>query len=317
MKYSVPKPVTAHPDLTNYNKIPASINEQLEILKSRNMIIDDSNFARKFLAENYFHRFLSYSVPFFCHVDNGYSKSYRSQTKFSDVVRIYEFDSHLRLLILDAIEKIEISIKTQFIHLSWKYGPHFYLSHKLFKDHKLLNDSIERIEYQMRASNDLLVDEYFSKYDSPSMPPIWVAMDLVSIGQLGKWFINLKRNEDKAEIAQHFQLHYSVLQAVLDNFTLIRNYSAHHARIWNRHYNFAECVLEGHNTVIGNALCSDDNRIYGVLIIIVYILGLIDNGPFFLNKLNEIIERYKIDVTAMGFPNNWRSSFQQVLPHDK
>lgn len=317
MKNTSHKTATISPETNSYNKIPANIDSQIEILESRGMIIDDLRFAKKFLAENYFHRFLSYSVPFFCREDHSYNKSYIKHTKFSDVVRIYEFDSKLRLLILDAIERIEISIKTQFIHLSWKYGPHFYLSHKLFKDHKLLNDSIERIDYQMRVSNDLLVDEYFAKYDNPNMPPVWVAMDLVSIGQLSKWFMNLKHSEDKADIAKHFHLHYSVLQAILDNFTLIRNYSAHHARIWNRHYNFIECVLEGHNSAIGEALCSSDHRIYGVLIIITYVLGLIDNGPDFLLRLFQTIDFYKVNVSAMGFPDDWQDKFRQVLVYGK
>lgn len=307
------KSITTTPDNFIYSKLPASVEEQILILKSRGMLINNERLAKIFLSENYFHRFLSYSVPFFESISNNNSKCYKKNVYFEDVVRVYEFDSKLRLLVLEAIEKIEISIKTQFIHLSWKYGAHFYLNHKLFKDHKLLNDSIERLQYQIRSSNDLLMNDYFAKYHDPEMPPVWVAMELISIGQLAKWLINLKNSDDKHEISKRYKLHYTVLQSVVDNLTQIRNYAAHHARIWNRHYNFIECVVEGHNTIIGDALCSDDNRIYSVLILITYILHFIGNDKDFVSKLVNNISLYQIDVNDMGFPYNWRHNFDEIL----
>lgn len=301
------------PEHAIYSKFPATIDEQLSILAARGMIIDDLPSAKLFLSENYFHRFLSYSVPFFRSVSANLSKFYRDGVKFSDVINIYEFDSKLRLLLLDAIEKIEISIKTQFINLSAKYGAHFYLSHKLFRDHKLLNDSIERLQYQMRASNDLLVNEYFAKYDNPNLPPVWVAMELLSIGQMAKWLLNLKRDEDRQTVARHYHLHYSILRAVIDNLTLIRNYSAHHARIWNRHYDFAECVCDSNNELIKDTLCISDGRIYRVLILIAYILRCIGGDKEFVMNLFDIIHKYQIDVKQMGFPDDWQAKFHGIL----
>lgn len=313
MRYSPDAMHDAPPEHAIYSKFPATIDEQLAILAARGMIIDDEKNARRFLAENYFHRFLSYSVPFFKSVTVNVSKFYLGGVKFSDVINIYEFDSKLRLLLLDAIEKIEISVKTQFVNLSAKYGAHFYLSHKLFKDHKLLNDSIERLQYQMRASNDLLVNEYFAKYDNPNLPPVWVAMELLSIGQMAKWIFNLKRDEDRQTIANHYHLHYSILRAVIDNLTLIRNYSAHHARIWNRHYDFVECVCDSNNTIIKDSLCISDGRIYSVLILIAYILRCIGGDRDFVMNLFAIIDKYKIDVKQMDFPDDWQSKFHDVL----
>lgn len=304
-------------DYSIYAKLPSNVDEQILILKSRGMTVNDLTHAKKFLAENYFHRFLSYSVHFFESTLNNTSKLYRQNTDFKDVVKVYEFDSKLRLLILEAIEVIEISIKTQFIHLSWRYGAHFYLNHKLFRDHKLLNDSIERIQYQMRVSSDLLINEYFAKYHDPEMPPVWVAMDLISIGQLGKWLQNLKSEEDKKEVARRYKLHYSVLQAVVNNLTHIRNYAAHHARIWNHHYDFAECVIAGHKSMVENVLCSVDNKIYGLLILIIYILHQIGDARNFVRDLVNYITIYNIDINAMGFPDTWRQNFNDILNDEK
>ena len=87
----------------NYNKLPSSVNEQLAILQNRGMLIDDEYFARNFLKENYFYRFLNYSVSFFNSLSLHNDKHYRPGTCFTDVAKVYKFDSELRLLILKYI----------------------------------------------------------------------------------------------------------------------------------------------------------------------------------------------------------------------
>ncbi len=291
-----------------YTNTPSGVHEQIKILQDRGLVIDDYDFARDFLEEVYFHRFLSYSVPFLI---KGQKNHYQHNVKFSTIVKVYEFDSQLRSIILGAIESIEISVRTQFISLSWKYGSHFYLNHRLFKDHKLLNDSIERIQYQMKSSSDFLVKEYFNNYMDPQMPPIWSALELTSIGQLSKWLLNLKHDEDKSLVAKRYQLHFSVLQAILDNLTIIRNLSAHHARVWNQHYDFV-CIVDDRHQSISHALC-DGNKIYSVLLLITYILRTLGIEKPFFNKLVNLIEVYEINVAEMGFPLNWQQRFSDVM----
>ncbi|MBP7846810.1 MAG: Abi family protein [Burkholderiales bacterium] len=291
-----------------YTSHPSSVDGQISILRQRGMLIDDYAFAKDFLEEVYFHRLLSYSVPFFI---NGNPQQYQPGTKFSDVVKVYEFDSKLRLLILEAIEKIEISVRTQFINLSWKYGPHFYLDYKLFKDHKLLNDSIERIQYQLKVSRDLLVSEYYHRYHDPEMPPVWIAIELTTIGQLSKWLRNLKQVADKESIARRYKLHFSLLQSILDNLTLIRNYSAHHTRIWNRHFDF-ECILDEQHDTLEHALC-EGSRIYSVLLLMLYVLKTLGIEQPFYQHLVKLIEVYDVNIAAMGFPENWQANFQAVI----
>lgn len=300
-----------------YNKLPVTINAQIDILTTRGMLITNIPLARKFLQENYFHRFISYSVVFFESKTINNSKKYIPGTTFEQVLDVYNFDSFLRELILHSIEKIEISIKTRFVELSHKYGAHFYLNHKHFKDHKLLNDSIERIQYQLKMNHELLVDSYCYHYNDPLMPPVWSAMEMVSIGQLGKWILNLKRVEDRQAVAEHYKLHYTVLQAVVDNLTLIRNNAAHHARIWNQHYEFIECVDAGHHELICDVLSRSNGKIYGVLALILHILTVLDDAHIFLDKLSSMIQKYDINVNEMGFPANWQNNFLNIIKYAK
>lgn len=51
------------------------------------------------------------------------------------MIDLYRFDRKLRLLIFDAIERIEIGLRTQLIYqLSQKYGSHWHTKKSIFKD---------------------------------------------------------------------------------------------------------------------------------------------------------------------------------------
>lgn len=294
-------------DKSSYNRLPVDVDQQLNILQSRGMFISDYASAKKFLEQTYFHRFVSYAVPFLI---KGDRRNYQPHTKFADVVAIYHFDSKLRLLILDAIERIEISLRAQFIGLSWKYGPHFYMEHKFFSDHKLLNESIERVEYQLKSSNDLFVNEYYEHYVAPNLPPIWVAMEVITIGQLNKWIANLKNYDDRQTIASHYKIPHNALQIILDNLTIVRNFAAHHTRIWNRHFNFTGLENSSH-ALINHAFCSD-GKIYSLLLSVGFLLKNIYGLNEYISNLEQLISKYRIDTKLMGFPENWQQLFNEL-----
>jgi len=76
---------------------------------------------------------------------------FRAGTSFDDALSLYVFDRHLRLLVMDAIERIEVSLRGGWAHhLAVKYGPHGYIdaAHYGRADHyaKALTGLIEEID---------------------------------------------------------------------------------------------------------------------------------------------------------------------------
>jgi abortive infection bacteriophage resistance protein len=179
----------------------------------------------------------------------------------------------------------------------------------------LLNDSIERIQYQLDASNDLLVNEYFHRYQAPLMPPVWIAIELTSIGQLSKWLVNLRKVEDKEQISSRYHLHYRTLQSILDNLTLIRNYAAHHNRIWNLHYHL-DYVFSEHESAFTAKIAHCD-RIFGILVLICYLLKASRAEHEFFSQLTALLNKYQINTKLMGFPADWNEVFEEVLANGK
>ena len=99
-----------------FNKPPLTFIEQVQKLKKRGMQVPDEHKAAFYLSHINYYRFTAYCLPF---EQNQTTHLLRQGTRFDDVLKLYIFDRELRLLILDVIERFEVSIRTQMAyHLS-------------------------------------------------------------------------------------------------------------------------------------------------------------------------------------------------------
>ncbi len=95
---------------TPYTKPPTRLAEQVAQLERRGLIISDKSNAEFYLAQLNYYRFAAYCLPF---EQDHSSHQFQPNTHFEDVLNLYVFDRELRLLVLDAIERIEVSLRTQ------------------------------------------------------------------------------------------------------------------------------------------------------------------------------------------------------------
>lgn len=104
-----------------FEKPALSIEDQISLLESRGLHVDDRAFAYKVLSninyyhlEGYWYSFCDKSKPDHHFYDN---------VNCSQVVRYFEFDNELRMLLFTAISKIELSFRTRFIYeIAMEYG---------------------------------------------------------------------------------------------------------------------------------------------------------------------------------------------------
>ncbi|MBA7554828.1 hypothetical protein ES705_47464 [subsurface metagenome] len=114
--------------LTPNLKSPLTFNDQLELLKSRDIVVLDEDQALDFLKNNNYYRFIGYALQF-----KKNDETYKEKTEFSTIVNIYNFDKYLRRILFCLLEEFEISFKTKLTyHLSHKYGPECYLEKSIF-----------------------------------------------------------------------------------------------------------------------------------------------------------------------------------------
>jgi abortive infection bacteriophage resistance protein len=246
---------------------------------------------------------------------------------------------------MDPIERIEVALRASITnHMSVKYEPHWYLDKTLFKDRfdhngfilkikneiteekkklnriiKRIDGSNESIEIKERKKNQEIkqnfLRHYLSKYDTPELPPCWMMVELLSMGQLNMLLDNLARNIDQKNIALPFCVPFPLLISWLRSIQTVRNICAHHGRLWNRELGTPPQLPKTkhlHNRWITQPIKLTDRsinpniRIYIVLVIIQYLLFAINPGSEWKLRLSNLMKKYpNVSKANMGMPDNW------------
>lgn len=288
-----------------YNKPALNINQQIELLKSRNLIINNYEYAESILNNITYYRLSSY-FKFFQTNDK-----FKDNTTFESVINLYNFDKELRSLIFENIRLIEISLRTKIcLHMCTKYGTHWFNDKDNFKNEKSYLCTLSILKAEKESQKDTFIRYYTNKYKTPEMPPFWMFTEVLSMGDLSKILngINLK---DLKQIAKDLTPDYytaPVLTNWIHVLATIRNICAHHSRLWNRElkikFSKPQKIVEWDLNKV-----KLDN-VYAVCFVLSILLKYHPCSNFD-TELNCLLKRYPdIDITRMGFPENW-TSFQK------
>ncbi|MFZ4543417.1 MAG: Abi family protein [Saprospiraceae bacterium] len=291
-----------------FNKPALSISDQITLLRKRGLIIEETSITENFLSHISFHRLKAYAYPY-QDLNRG-KQHFKTGVRFEMIIQDYIFDRKLKLLIFEAIEKIEIAFRTQIINkYSIAYGSHWYELEDLFHINNYFVNNLERIDRELRSTHEIFIKLYRSKYSHPIRPPVWMALELVSFGTLSKMFENLKRCPEKKQIAAHFGLDIVILESWLHHLSIVRNICAHHSRLWNTDIpSGVKLPKRPKNNWLTNHNNLDIHRVYITLSCIRYLLNVITPDNSFNSELQRLLEEYpKINLRAMNFPDEWKN----------
>lgn len=296
-----------------YGKPPTSLAEQIRLLDSRGMVIADPDAAGFYLSHIGYYRLRGYWIPFEEPVTDGTTHRFRRGTTFERVLNLYTFDRELRLLVNDAIERVEISVRNQWVDaLAQKDGAHAYLKSSLFAGYRYYGKGLAEITREFEQSKEPYIRHYKKRYKEPDLPPLWVAVSIMTLGQFSHWFSNLKHTAVRTGIAKVYDLDEAVLSSFLHHLTVIRNLCAHHARLWNREVTVTMKLPRTKpaslvpNLDIGPDPNRAPRRIYNTLVMLAYLMDRISPGHRWKQRLFELLERHRIEARQMGFPADYR-----------
>jgi abortive infection bacteriophage resistance protein len=290
-----------------FSKPALSITDQIALLQRRGMVVSHQDQATHYLKHISYYRLRAYWLPFETHAENG-DHSFKGGTNFNDVLKLYVFDRHLRLIVLDAIERIEVSLKALWAyHLAMTYGAHGYLDASLYYEGDYAK-ALDNLIKELARSRDTFILHYRRKYSEPALPPIWMASEVMSLGQFSKWFGNLKFRRDRKAIADEYCLNEKVLVSITHHLSYVRNICAHHGRLWNKRLT-VKMMLPKSPTVLSIALNqSAGDKVYNTLVVLNYVLGIVAPGSDWPTRIVSLMDTCPLaDATAMGFPKNWRT----------
>ncbi|MDH4412970.1 MAG: Abi family protein [Rhizobium sp.] len=290
-----------------FTKPSLDFAEQISLLKQRGMAIPDEDEALHYLKYISYYRLRAYWLPFEVPPSASGQHAFKAGTSFDDVLELYVFDRQLRILLIDAIERVEVAIRAAWAyHLAQTYGPHGYLdpNHYARADH--FQKSLTSLLDEISRSRDTFIAHYRTKYSDPAQPPIWMTAEILSLGQLSKWVSNLKLRSDRKAIAANFGLDERVFLSVVHHLTYVRNICAHHGRLWNKQFIVTMMVP---NTPASLRLAMnphDTRRVYNTLAVMIYLLGKLAPGSTWRNEVRNLFSSApKADPAAMGFPVDW------------
>lgn len=292
-----------------YNKQAFTIAEQLMQLEKRGLIINKSDDAEHYLSHISYYRLAGYWWPM---QEDKINHIFKLNSRFSDVIALYNFDRELRLLLFDVIEKIEISLRTKLIyHLSHEFDPWWFQNFDVFQNAPDLVKTLSTLEGEIDRSKDTFIKDHKKKHkDDGRFPPAWKSLEQTSFGALSKLYGNLKNTvRSKDTIAREFgTVNHTYLPSWLQSITQIRNYCAHHGRLWNRNLPGRPKLLASPpNSWIQDVPKSHEFQfLYVHLCCMKYLLNVIQPANSFTEKLENLFVRYpSVDRNALGMKQNW------------
>lgn len=279
------------------------ISEQLNRLERLGMIIPDREHAAHCLRHISYHRLSSYWQTF-VNLDAPCDDApgdfiFNAGAAFSDVIRLYDFDHSLRLLLTDALSRIEISGRSQWVDQLINYPDGGSLAHfkpALF-DSRQYRQNLDELERSYRKIAGTQAPDW-------TTAPLWEVADVMSFGQLSKWYNSIALRSIRSGISSHYAINHKIFSSLLYNMTLLRNTCAHHNLLWNRSFNAG---LKIPKSLL--RYCNGDakDRLYNRLVIIAYFMDIIQPSARWKTELARLLESHPtVPIVRMGFPDNWR-----------
>jgi len=290
-----------------FTKPALTIDQQIDLLIGRGMEIPNRNIARQYLSHINYYRLRAYWLPFEIEPVAG-KHLFHIHTTFENVITLYAFDRELRLLLLDAIERMEISLRTQWASvLALKYGPFAHEDTTLFKNQFTWQNGYDDLIKEYTRSSETFAGHYRTKYSYLNSPPIWVACEMMMLGQLSRWLQNLKLPKDRQTIANAYKLDEKILISFLHYLTIVRNHCAHHGRIWNRKFGLKMRLPYKPNYLAETLNPKEDRRIYNTLTMMAYLFNHFNPDSSWSTRVINLIKNHpQVNLADMGFPQNWK-----------
>ncbi len=290
--------------MARYTKTYASTTQLVSLLRSRGLAIRDEARAKEYLRHIGYYRFSAYLFPLLTTPKENHV--FKSGSTFDNALDMYRFDRHLRLLMFNQIEKIEVAVRSSIVNItSRETGNPFWMTDpSCFYDAKQFVKTKQLIDTELAKSREEFIEHFRNTYSEP-YPPAWMLAEILPLGVLTKIYENIKSNQIRKKIAQEFSLNVPVFMSWMTIITVTRNNCCHHSRVWNRTFALRALTMR-RMTRPWISTNVNQQKVYFSLCIIKYFLDIISPKNDMSSKLQSLLSEYPtIDINAMGFSMSW------------
>lgn len=298
-----------------------SYQTQVDLLKQRGMTITDEAKALEYLERIGYCRLEGYWYPF-RNDDLSQPKAkkakldtFKSGTCFKHAVDLYIFDKKLRLLLMDALERIEIAVREDVAYLLGEKDIQAHLNPNYFQ--KSFNHSDWTKKYnklEQRSYEDCI--KSYRKHGQTI--PIWLACEVWDFGTLSWLFKGMLENDQDKISTKYGVANGSIFASWLDSLNYMRNVCTHHSRLWDRNIDrqpkFNKKLAVGEVRLI-EPFRNDykrQTRVYLLICITRHLLDKICPSSEWWKRLKEHmqsefpdIEHLEVRLSDMGTITDW------------
>ena len=297
-----------------------TLDEQVGIMQSRGLVIDDVEGAKALLLrENYF--FINGYRHIF--MKNNKNHDFIPGTTLEELYAVFQFDRNFRNILFKNLLIVENNLKSIMAYnVSKKYGireKDYLRASNFSQDSKKLrqvNDALNKIKRQIKLNGrqHSATLHYLSNY---GYVPLWILVKLLTFGMINELYSILK-SEDKLAIAEYYNLDVETMETYIALLSNYRNLCAHEDIVYEHRTQKEISTTKYHREL--NIPMTDEEYVYGkndifaVIIMLKCMLNkddfssLINEIDYDLNVLDgkvNIVPQEKI-LDRMGFPSNWK-----------
>lgn len=283
-----------------YGKPALTFEQQFDLLETRGLVIEDRLRAIRWLKHVSYYRLSAYFLPF------KTGDKFNAGSTFNKIAGIYIFDRKLRLVLLDAIERIEVSLRTALTYeIGHKHGPFGHISPNNFSPQFNHPGFLQELKDAEGDSKETFVTHFRKKYITEPELPIWMASELLSFGMISRLYVACSP-DIKRKLANRFGVHDNQLGSWFHALSYVRNVCAHHSRLWNRRL-AVKPSIPNFSKAWRYEIARNDS-LYAILVIIRHCLLVTNPDCRWKDRLFDLFDSHpEIDLGAMGIPSDWRT----------
>ena len=277
-----------------YKKLHTSSRDRVEHLRSKGLIIRQPNVAAKKIEQIGYERLRIY----FLSRQSLTNKTFRSGTSYQDIIEIYECDAKLRSICFEAVGRFEVAFRNSMSEtLSSRGGSHPYEDMSLFQSAKKQAEACQQLIRVALKSTDRRAHHYYDTYDAPALPPIWMIKEFLTFGESARFFECLENNVQQTIATSFGVRHLLLFKSWVKCFVDLRNITAHHDRLFNRHFQKQPMIFQN-----GNVPTAPQNSLKALLEILDFSLRGNGQKSNVTTHVSKIINRcHAISPAEAGF----------------
>lgn len=295
-----------------YPKQILTITQQVQSYINAGMTITSYKDVEEALKSIGFYRLRGYSF----HLYDNSTKKYVPGTKFDDILKLYQYDQELSILIFSMISKIEVALRVRLVEALLVHGDALILQDSsIFKEKKMYWQNMSAIASEIARSNDVFIRHNFDKHEGEV--PVWARVEVLSFGTLSKIIKNLKTGPGSVYsiLAANYQYiskkgnvvtpSQKMFASWVQGVSVLRNMCAHNSRIYNRTIHTTPEILDA-DKITPPPL---HNGLYQILLAMKYLRSSNKEWTEFAEEVDKLIQNNNsvINLAAMNLPIDWKA----------